>query len=601
VRARVGLALVWALTVPGVLAAAAADLAAARALFERNLDAIRHRDRDAYLSCYLQSPDLVRTGPSGFSLGYDEVARTAGEGWPDIFDAQDLRLVSIQPGVVYGTYRYRVRYLDDQGGDDEQTGLSERLFLETSAGWKIAASTAFQSPPGTPPPPRALVGATLVDGTGRAPVADAVVITRDGKIECAGSRAQCPLPADAGVVDLAGRWIVPGLIDAHVHFSQTGWADGRPDALDVRDVHPYEATERAQREHPERFLRAHLCSGITAVFDVGGYPWTTELAQRADVDTRSPRVRAAGPLLSTLDHWVNLPGERQFIYLSDAEAARQGSRYIASLGAAAVKVWLIDTGERPAAELETVANAAGAEAARLELPLIVHATELAAAKMALRAGAKLLVHSVGDAAVDEEFLRLAKEKGTIYCPTLTVRGGYQRMFDAAASSAAPTIDDPNSCVDVATRELIAETVKYGAKLPPNWTTGVAARAKRTGAQRKTEAENLVRVHAAGIPVALGTDAGNPLTLHGPAIYAEAEAMQAAGMKAADVLVAATRNAALAMGREKDLGTLEPGKLADLVVLGGDPTADVANLRRLEYVMRGGELRAQAELRALPKK
>jgi imidazolonepropionase-like amidohydrolase len=175
------------------------------------------------------------------------------------------------------------------------------------------------------------------------------------------------------------------------------------------------------------------------------------------------------------------------------------------------------------------------------------------------------------------------------------------MFDAAASSAAPTIDDPNSCVDVATRELIAETVKYGAKLPPNWTTGVAARAKRTGAQRKTEAENLVRVHAAGIPVALGTDAGNPLTLHGPAIYAEAEAMQAAGMKAADVLVAATRNAALAMGREKDLGTLEPGKLADLVVLGGDPTADVANLRRLEYVMRGGELRAQAELRALPKK
>ncbi len=395
--ARAILALIWLAAVPGALAAAdpAPDVVAARALFERNLDAIRQRDREAYLSCYLESPGLVRTGPSGFALGYDDVARTAGEGWPDTFDAQDLRLVSIQPGVVYGTYRYRVRYLDDQGGDDEQTGLSERLFVETPAGWKIAASTAFPAPKGTPPPPRALVGATLVDGTGRAPVADAVVITRDGKIECAGSRAQCPPPADAGLVDLAGRWIAPGLIDAHVHFSQTGWADGRPDSLDVRDVHPYEATERAQREHPERFLRAYLCSGVTTVFDVGGYPWTTGLAERAEGDTRSPRVRAAGPLLSTLDHWVNLPAERQFVYLSDPEAARNGVRYLESIGAAAAKIWLIDEGERPQAELEAVASAAGAEAARLGLPLIVHATELATGKMALRAGAKLLVHSVG--------------------------------------------------------------------------------------------------------------------------------------------------------------------------------------------------------------
>ncbi|HZI64369.1 MAG TPA: hypothetical protein VFE44_06285, partial [Thermoanaerobaculia bacterium] len=93
------------------------DLAAARALFERNLDSIRRRDRDAYLACYLQSPQLVRTGPQGFSLGYDEVARTTGEDWPDVFDAQDLRLTWLGPGWVYGTYRYRVRYLDDEGRD----------------------------------------------------------------------------------------------------------------------------------------------------------------------------------------------------------------------------------------------------------------------------------------------------------------------------------------------------------------------------------------------------------------------------------------------------------------------------------------------------
>src|SRR4029079_17969689 len=115
----------------------------------------------------------------------------------------------------------------------------------------------------------------------------------------------------------------------------------------------------------------------------------------------------------------------------------------------------------------------------------------------------------------------------------------------------------------------------------------------------TEAENLRRGKAAGIPIALGTDAGNPLTLHAPVFYAEAEARRAAGRTPMEVLVAATRDAARAMGREKDLGTIEAGKLADLIVLGADPTTDIRNLRHLRYVVRGGELRAQEELRALP--
>src|SRR5439155_1418355 len=76
-----------------------------------------------------------------------------------------------------------------------------------------------------PPPPMALVGGTLVDGTGAAPLANAVVVMRGGRIACAGSRGACPVPADADTVSAAGKWIIPGLIDAHVHFSQTGWVD----------------------------------------------------------------------------------------------------------------------------------------------------------------------------------------------------------------------------------------------------------------------------------------------------------------------------------------------------------------------------------------
>jgi imidazolonepropionase-like amidohydrolase len=82
-------------------------------------------------------------------------------------------------------------------------------------------------------------GATLVDGTGAPPIEDAVLVVREGRIECAGSEADCPIPAGAERVDLSGRWMAPGLVDAHVHFAQTAWADGRPDGLNVTDEYPY--------------------------------------------------------------------------------------------------------------------------------------------------------------------------------------------------------------------------------------------------------------------------------------------------------------------------------------------------------------------------
>jgi hypothetical protein len=135
------------LLLPNLLGAAAppeatADLQAARALFEKNLQAIRDRNREAYLACYLDSELLARTGPEGFQLGYAGLAATAGEGWPDHIDAEDLRLTPIRPGLVYGTYRYRVRY-----GAREEAGISERFFTETPQGWKIAVSTAFPALP----------------------------------------------------------------------------------------------------------------------------------------------------------------------------------------------------------------------------------------------------------------------------------------------------------------------------------------------------------------------------------------------------------------------------------------------------------------------
>src|SRR2546428_1735706 len=190
-------------------AGAAADLAAARALYEKNLDAIRRHDRSAYLACYLNADTLARTGPEGPQLGYDSLAKETGEDWPDLFEGLDLQLVPIRPGLVYGTYRYRVRY-----GAKEDSGISERFFVKASDGWKIAVTTAFSAPPGSPPPPRALVGATLVDGTGGAPVPDSVVVLRGGKIDCAGTRVQCPPPSGVAILDLKNFYVTPGIVDA---------------------------------------------------------------------------------------------------------------------------------------------------------------------------------------------------------------------------------------------------------------------------------------------------------------------------------------------------------------------------------------------------
>jgi imidazolonepropionase-like amidohydrolase len=437
------------------------------------------------------------------------------------------------------------------------------------------------------PEPQALVGATLLDGRGGPPVADSVVVVRDGKIDCAGTRAACPVPKGAQVTDVKGSWITPGIVDAHVHFSQTGWADGRPDALDLREEWPYEKTQAELEAHPERYFRSFLCSGVTAVFDVGGYAWTTRLWRRAEKDPLAPHVAAAGPLLSTLDHWLNLPAERQFIALTDQLAARNGVRYLSAIGAKAVKVWYIVTPQLTVEGSAPAVMAAGEEARNAGLPLIVHATGLAEAKAALRAGAKLLVHGVSDGPVDDEFLSLAKGSGATYCPTLTVLDGYVRLTDAVIAQKAPDTDDPNKCIDAATRARLQATASVSTQKID--TARVEARRKRAQATDTVGRANLKRVFDAGIPVAMGTDAGNPLTLHGPSVYAEMEAMQASGLTPMAVLVASTVGGARAMRLDGQIGTIQKGKVADLLVVAADPSADIANLRRVTRVMRGGVL------------
>jgi len=150
--------------------------------FRGNIAAIHARDRAAYLSHYLHTPALARVGPDGLRQGYEDFANGRDAGWPDTLVATHLRIVPLSPDVAYGVYRYRV--VDSSGS---ARGVSERVFLRTPAGWKVAVTTAFPTP-SIAPPPTALLGATLVDPAAAGPVRDAVVVLRDGRIACAGSR-----------------------------------------------------------------------------------------------------------------------------------------------------------------------------------------------------------------------------------------------------------------------------------------------------------------------------------------------------------------------------------------------------------------------------
>lgn len=443
----------------------------------------------------------------------------------------------------------------------------------------------------------ALTGATLVDGTGAEPVADAVVVLANGEIRCAGDRAACPVPDDARVRDFSGRWITPGLVDAHVHYAQTGWADGRPDSLDVRDRYPYPRVQAALEGNPGRWHRSHLCNGVTAVFDVGGYPWTWDVREQTRTNPDAPHYAAAGPLLSTADHWLNLPAERQFIFLDGRDTTREAVDYLAAFDTDAVKLWFIVTGERDFDGLRSIAETAGKRADELDLPFIVHATGLREAEAAVAAGADMLVHSVDDKTLSETFVDAVVANDVIYTPTLTVMEGYYRQLRSAVTAEPPSVVDPGGCVDSSLREKLAETAELGGLTGGRDEAWLQRYRERLDEELEVMQTNLERLVDAGATVATGTDAGNPLTLHGAAINAEMEAMQAAGLSPMQVIVASTSNGARAMGGSERFGTLEAGKSADLLVLEADPTEDVAHFRELTHVMRAGVLREQSALQA----
>lgn len=440
------------------------------------------------------------------------------------------------------------------------------------------------------PPSVAIVGVTVVHpATGVSEPAMTVVITGD-RIVALGK--QLAPPRGARVVDGRGRWVIPGLIDSHVHFFQSGNLFTRPDVADFTSIRPYAQEVARNKANLAKTFRTWLSCGVTGVADFGGPFWNFELRDVAAATPMAPRVAVAGPLLSMVARPQLDLGDPPIIQVRTPEEARTLARKELARRPDFLKVWFIRQPGDNLAEKEAIVRAAGDEAHAAGVRLAVHAHELDTAKAALRAGTDVLVHSVRDRLVDEEFLTLARSQKAIYISTVFVPRGYEL---ALSGKWAPT-DEERQRADPAVLEEVLLSHVPEAAWPANVRGLVSGTVHRDEAGwAAVRSANLRAVLAAGIPLAVGTDAGNIGTVHGPSIFRELAMLAEAGLSPADVLRSATVVGAQVLGKEKDLGDVAPGKFADLLVLNADPLADVANLARTALVIRAGRVYSPTDL------
>ncbi len=419
---------------------------------------------------------------------------------------------------------------------------------------------------------------------------DSTVIIQGNRIQAVLQHAAIELTQGATVINGSGKWVVPGLIDSHVHFFQSGNLYTRPDVADFNAVVPYAQEVARNKARLDATFKVWLANGVTGVVDIGGPFWNFEVRDRAATVAAAPRMAVAGPLISMVARPQLDLGDPPIIRIDSVEAGLALVKRELERNPDYIKVWFIHQPGDDLAAQEAIVKAAGDAAHAAGKKLAVHATELIVAKAALRAGADYLVHSVFDAPVDDEFIALARRNKVIYCPTFFVMQGYplalsnqwhatpeeQRRADPEILAA---MDDLN---DIPADKWPPLVAKLMAEAKPPAASTIAM-------------ENLGKLLEAGITVVMGTDAGNIGTLHGPSIYREMRLMQDAGLTPLQVLRSATTDGAKALGMEKDLGVIEPGRLADLVILDADPLADSGNLARIYRVIKDGRVYDPNEL------
>lgn len=404
---------------------------------------------------------------------------------------------------------------------------------------------------------------TLIDGTGRPAIAGAYVLVEGDRITRI-SREPLDVPANIQHIDGRGRYLIPGLWDAHIHL-QGGRGRNGPD-----------------RESGVRALHGFLYSGVTSVFDAGNDPdyiLGLRAEERAGTLT-APHIFATGGLVTVPGGHGGGPGAT-LVESWPADRAKLDAHIATEPDMVKLTFDEHGWGTRPLIPLlppELMAQV-GRYFNEHGIRTTVHISHEFRAKQAIAAGINTLAHPIIQGPVSEEFVQLMASTQTPMVSTLTIGEGYSRLVEH------PEFLDQELYQAVFEPQLIA-------RLRGDTRDAYAARAWTTWMKVMTPVaqENLRLISDAGGVIVLGSDQSS-----GPASHRELELMVEGGIPALEAIRIGTLNAAIFMGKQRDMGSIEEGKLADLVLLSADPIADISNAQKIEMVIKAGKVVDRAAL------
>ena len=413
----------------------------------------------------------------------------------------------------------------------------------------------------------ALRAARLIDGTGAAAITNGVVVVTDDKIVAVGKQGSVNIPAGATLVDLGDVTLLPGFVDAHTHIIGRELADPQANDAAVRD---YQATgaiigvANAQKT---------LLGGFTTIRNVGA-PDFDDMALRKAVNEGNvigPRMQNAGHAIGITGGHCDENGFRPglmdgnpMLGVADgADQIRAAVRYQAKYGADVIKMCatggVLSEGDAVGVQQYTYEEMKGLvdEATKLERKVAAHAHGAEGIKTAVRAGVASIEHG---SFLDEEGAQLMKQHGTYLVPTLSAGEAVLKAADAGVLK------------------------------------GLRAQKARAAA---TAMKNGVKIAVKdGVPIALGTDAG--VGAHGTNGHEFTLMVEWGGMTPMQSIVAGTMNGAKLLGWDKQIGSLAPGKWADVVAVPGDPLQDIHVMEKPVFVMKNGYVYKSAAITpALP--
>jgi imidazolonepropionase-like amidohydrolase len=373
----------------------------------------------------------------------------------------------------------------------------------------------------------AILGATVFDATGAKPVVETVLI-RNGHIEAIGQ--QRSVPTGYLTIDASGEALLPGFYDLHTHWT----GGGQP------------------RDTPT-IANADLAAGVTTSNDFNASPESYEVRRAWLNSLIAPHVNLCGRLSTPGGHGADWSDTETTKWVSTPEEARAGVDAIVPykpdcLGEVMTDGWRYGTMPDMTSMNEDAIAALVDEAHKYHLTVLTHTVTVTKGAEAGKAKVDVIAHALQDREIDDATVQSIKDGGSFMVPTLAV---YEPNKPSHSDSTSPS---PQSL-------------------------------------RKWEfaLHNTMRLYSAGVPIALGTDAGMPGTLHGKATLREMQLLVKAGLPASAALIAGTANGARAMSQLADRGTIEVGKRADLVLIKGKPWDNIADVEKTDRVFLDGKL------------